>query len=145
LDQLVASGFDIGRGSQFGELYRHIVETMNSDGLETTATPMGSSQKDDVPCAIGGNRLIPLPRKPRRLDPTFSVPESEVYRPILHSMTPRLAFCEGSIGARFVSRPSNSWFQQCVDTIAKTRIRVDVKSAGNQLVKRFIEFVAGDI
>src|SRR5712671_3273783 len=61
LDQLVASGFDIDADPRLGELYRHIVETMNSDGLETNRDGDGILAQKATPAPIDEIAEVPIP------------------------------------------------------------------------------------
>jgi len=70
LDQLVASGFDIDADPRLGELYRHIVETMNSDGLETNRDADGILAQKATPAPIDEIAEIPIPET-ENVDPNL--------------------------------------------------------------------------
>src|SRR5216684_2970029 len=70
LDQLVASGFDIDADPRLGELYRHIVETMNSDGLETNRDGDGILAQKATPAPIDEIAEVPIPET-ENVDPNL--------------------------------------------------------------------------
>jgi membrane-bound lytic murein transglycosylase D len=52
LDQLLASGFDLDADPMLGDLYRHIIETVNADELEAFRAGDGFREQKSTPAAI---------------------------------------------------------------------------------------------
>jgi membrane-bound lytic murein transglycosylase D len=61
LDQLLASGFDIDADPRLGDLYRHIVETVNVDELEAFRDGDGFREQKATPAPIDEIAEVPIP------------------------------------------------------------------------------------
>src|ERR1700682_228479 len=70
LDQLLASGFDIDADPRLGDLYRHIVETMNVDELEASRAGDGFREQKATPAPIDEIAEVPIP-EPEKVDPNL--------------------------------------------------------------------------
>jgi membrane-bound lytic murein transglycosylase D len=70
LDQLLASGFDIDADPRLGDLYRHIVETVNLDELEAFRDGDGFREQKSTPAPIDEIAEVPIPET-ENVDPNL--------------------------------------------------------------------------
>jgi membrane-bound lytic murein transglycosylase D len=70
LDQLLASGFDIDADPRLGDLYRHIVETVNVDELEAFRDGDGFREQKATPAPIDEIAEVPIPET-ENVDPNL--------------------------------------------------------------------------
>ena len=70
LDQLLASGFDIDADPRLGDLYRHIVETVNVDELEAFRDGDGFREQKATPAPIDEIAEVPIPEA-ENVDPNM--------------------------------------------------------------------------
>jgi len=70
LDELLASGFDIDADPRLGDLYRHIVETVNTDELEAFRDGDGFREQKATPAPIDEIAEVPLPET-ENVDPNL--------------------------------------------------------------------------
>jgi membrane-bound lytic murein transglycosylase D len=70
LDQLLASGFDIDADPRLGDLYRHIVETVNVDELEAFRDGDGFREQKSTPAPIDEIAEVPIPET-ENVDPNL--------------------------------------------------------------------------
>ena len=70
LNQLLASGFDIDADPRLGDLYRHIVETVNVDGLEAFRDGDGLREQKSTPAPIDEIAEVPIPET-ENVDPNL--------------------------------------------------------------------------
>jgi membrane-bound lytic murein transglycosylase D len=70
LDQLLASGFDIDADPRLGDLYRHIVETVNVDELEAFRDGDGFREQKATPAPIDEIAEVPIPEA-ENVDPNL--------------------------------------------------------------------------
>jgi membrane-bound lytic murein transglycosylase D len=70
LDQLLASGFDIDAEPRLGDLYRHIVDTVNADELEAFRDGDGFREQKSTPAPIDEIAEVPIPET-ENVDPNL--------------------------------------------------------------------------
>jgi membrane-bound lytic murein transglycosylase D len=70
LDRLLASGFDIDADPRLGDLYRHIVETVNVDELEAFRDGDGFREQKSTPAPIDEIAEVPIPET-ENVDPNL--------------------------------------------------------------------------
>jgi membrane-bound lytic murein transglycosylase D len=70
LDELLASGFDIDADPRLGDLYRHIVETVNTDELEAFRDGDGFREQKATPAPIDEIAEVPIPET-ENVDPNL--------------------------------------------------------------------------
>jgi len=70
LDQLLASGFDIDADPRLGDLYRHIVDTVNVDELEAFRDGDGFREQKATPAPIDEIAEVPIPET-ENVDPNL--------------------------------------------------------------------------
>src|SRR6202171_517999 len=70
LNQMLASGFDIDADPRLGDLYRHIVETVNVDELEAFRDGDGFREQKSTPAPIDEIAEVPIPET-ENVDPNL--------------------------------------------------------------------------
>ena len=70
LGQLIASGFDIDADTRLGDLYHHIIETVNGDGLEALNEGDSSHEAKAIPAPIDEIAEVPIPEA-EKVDPNL--------------------------------------------------------------------------
>src|ERR1700682_6099175 len=70
LDQILGSGFDIDAAPRLGDLYRHIVETVNVDELEAFRAGDGFREQKATPAPIDEIAEVPIPET-ENVDPNL--------------------------------------------------------------------------
>jgi membrane-bound lytic murein transglycosylase D len=70
IDQILASGFDIDAAPRLGDLYRHIVETVNADELEAFRAGDGFREQKAIPAPIDEIAEVPIPET-ENVDPNL--------------------------------------------------------------------------